>query len=241
MERQHTVKRVLIIALTFTVLIITIAGISAAKRARATDTATMQGVAPQNKFPIDKKRVLRGTESIKELAKQEHDLVAYQGLNNSAQYTDLNELASHSTAIIIGTAQHNSCQLSADEKRITIDYEVAVQDVIKGDLQKGRALTVSLPGGKVRFDDGTTAEVRAPWFKKMENGKTYVLFLDAGSDLGKFVTAGGPQGVFEMPADTNGVVKSNSGRGRDPIWKYHNTNSQAFLSQIRHEVKKESK
>lgn len=77
----------------------------------------------------------------------------------------------------------------------------------------------SLPSGI------TYAEIRTPWFKKMRNGGQYYLFLTGVGSLNRtyniktYETTGGPQGVFEI---INGVVKSNSGRLRDPMWQYHN-------------------
>jgi hypothetical protein len=53
-------------------------------------------------------------------------------------------------------------------------------------------VTVKVPGGKVIFPDGTSAEVRTPWFKWMENRHTYVLFLTAEGDGTAYVTTGGP-------------------------------------------------
>lgn len=92
---------------------------------------------------------------------------------------------------------------------------------------QGREIQVSLRGGMYKFNnpDGrvTFAEVRTPWFKKMESGHQYHLFLtgagvesDANEPSYLFKPTGGPQGVFEL---VGGVVKSNSGRRRDPMWQ----------------------
>ena len=165
-------------------------------------------------------------------------------------YPDLETLTHLSTDIIIATAGGNVCKLSPDGSMITTNYTVTVQEVLKGKLPVGGTVTVSLPGGKAVFPGvgqsgppiagdikvkPTSAEVRTPWFKKMEAGKQYYLFLTGSGALQQkyhvsyLETTGGPQGVFEL---SGGVVKSNSGRLRDPIWQYHNMAVGTFKATI---------
>lgn len=169
--------------------------------------------------------------------------IGYAGPSTSPTYTDLSQVTLLSGEIIIGTALSNRCNLSPDGNFITIDYQVRIDSKLKGSLSTSNIITVSLPGGKVGFiqPDGTTAyaEIRTPWFTKMENGKQYYLFLSKTGSLARrfriinFEPTGGPQGVFEI---VNGVVKSNSGRLRDPIWQYHNTALSDFNNLVRNLV-----
>jgi len=130
-------------------------------------------------------------------------------------------------------------ELSADGKDITLDYTVTVQyDYIqyayKGSTHEGDLVTVSIPGGRITFADGTTAEIQTPWFKKMQNGKTYVLFLSPGASSRTFLTTGEAQGVYEIPtAEGPRTVASNSGIWRDPVWKYNGTDVKSFLRELR--------
>lgn len=97
---------------------------------------------------------------------------------------------------------------------------------------------MSLPGGKVRFADGSTAEIRTAWFKKMQNGKTYALFLSPGSGSG-FVTTGEAQGLFEIPTtEGDQSVKTHSGIPRDSVGKYQGTDVKTFLRELRQATKK---
>lgn len=210
--------------------------------ALATLTLVLAGVNHAQKPEKDKQKpnIVDGTRSLKEEAKRAGQFVGYETPGKDVRFRDIADVARASSAIIIGTPESNRCRLSEDETRITINYQVNIREVIKGDLQPGNSVTVKVPGGKVVFPDGTSAEVRTPWFKWMENRHTYVLFLTAEGDGTTFVTTGGPQGVFEIPAD-NATVKSNSGLNKDPMWKYHNMRLDTFLDEVRKGLDKEKK
>lgn len=74
----------------------------------------------------------------------------------------------------------------------------------------------------------------------MENRHTYVLFLTAEGDGTAYVTTGGPQGVFEITADSTSV-KSNSGINKDPMWKYHDMKLEQFMDEVLKALGKEKK
>lgn len=191
-------------------------------------------------------------------------------------FGSIDQITHASTLIIAGTALRNQCSLSADGTFITTDYQFSVQMIYKGHLPPSTSIiTVSLPGGRVAFNNpapsgaptpsvgGTTvtttyAEIRAPWFKKMQQGKTYILFLVgfggsggqsslpptviSGDNLPStpaltFQPVGGPQGVYEVTDD--GIIKSNSGRAKDPAWQYHNMGAKPFLDAVRLAIKQE--
>ncbi len=158
---------------------------------------------------------------------------------------DLNHVVAGSTDIITGTAQSNVCKLSLDGASITTDFHLTINSVIKGNLSAGNTIVVSIPGGKTGFSvpcttgpcpPMNTAEIRVPWFRKMTNGNQYYLFLiGSGSIVNAqslpFKPTNGPEGVFEI---SNGVVTSNSGRLRDPMWKYNNYTIANFQIEIAH-------
>lgn len=173
--------------------------------------------------------------------------VTYAPPSMAPTYPDLEKITHLSTAVLTGMVVDNRTELSPDGNFINVVYKVAVQGLLKGQgLRAGDQIKVSLPGGKYQFKtpDGSvvSAEVRTPWFKKMVDGKTYYLFLTVASseartadDVNVSVNVvlgptGGPQGVFEL---VDGVVKSNSGRLRDPAWQYHNLPENTFVDLIR--------
>jgi hypothetical protein len=176
---------------------------------------------------------------LKDKAKLAGHFVGYENPNKTRRFANLEELAAQSAAVIIATAGENVCRLSPDGRSITIDYPLSVQYLYKGNLHEGDSLSVSLPGGKVVFADGTTAEIRTPWFKKMQRGVTYLLFLTPGDRSGNYVTTGGAQGLFEIPTDPrNRKVKTHTGLLKDAIWKYQDMDVKDFLRAVRRATKK---
>jgi hypothetical protein len=174
------------------------------------------------------------TRSLKEKAKQTRNFSDSQNPKDKTVYENLAALANHSAAVIIGTPQRNLSVLSRDGNSISLNYAVSVEYVYKGKLQPGNTVTVSLPGGKIKFDDGSTAEVTTHWFKKMQNGKTYALFLQPGTGNAHFVTTGEAQGVFEIPTTQNDrTVKSHSGIQGQTVRKYDGRDVKAFLRELR--------
>jgi hypothetical protein len=190
--------------------------------------------------------------SLREKAAASGSYVTYASPSIAPTYKDLNQLVLASTDIITGTAISNKANLSPDGTFITTDYQVQVASVFKGGLLIGSTITVSLPGGFLAFGAPTTtsppvpqtwtyADVRTPWFKKMSNGNQYYLFLTganvppgsrcvSGPAVTHFDPTGGPQGVFELKS--GGVVKTNSGRWRDPMWQYTNLAAGAFQTDV---------
>lgn len=175
------------------------------------------------------------TRSLREKAKGEGRHIDYREPMKVGAFSDLAGLAENSPAVVIGIPQENASALSPDGKSATIDYKVKIMYVFKGALKKDSFITVGLPGGKVSFKDGSTAEVRTPWFKKMMNGKAYALFLTPTTRANYFVTTGEAQGLFLIPAtEKEGkVVESHVGLPQDPMWKYHHKDVKEFLQELR--------
>ena len=89
----------------------------------------------------------------------------------------------------------------------------------------------------MKFEDGSTAEVRTPGFKKMQDGKTYALFLATKAN-NAFVPIGGPQGIFEIPTtNVTRAVKPHTLIPNDPMLKYNGMNVKDFFKELRGAVK----
>lgn len=86
----------------------------------------------------------------------------------------LKHLVAWHELIVIGRIQSNRSWLTADGETIVTDYRVVVEKVLKGNV--GSLITVSIPGGRVSFENGTRATLvstmRAPL-----NSERYLLFL----------------------------------------------------------------
>ena len=185
-------------------------------------------VVPQQAAAVD-------TRPLKEIPRKAGRYVRDQAPNSIGAFTDLAGLSSNSSAVVIGIPQDNVCNLSPDGRSITTDYKVKIMYVYKGSLQEGNTITVSLPGGRVAFDDGSTAEIRTSWFKKMMSGTAYALFLRATPRSGVFVTTGEAQGLFEIPktVQDNQMIQTHTGLPNDPIWRYHRADARTFFKELR--------
>lgn len=181
--------------------------------------------------------------SLRVLATQSGNYVSYAQPSMFPKYADLNQLTAASTDVVIGTAGGNICRLSLDETSITTDFQVTVDSVIRGALVPGTTIRVKVAGGRVGFNvpcatppcvNPAIAEIRAPWFKKLTQGNQYYLFLtgvakSSGETYIGFYPTGGPQGVFEI---RSGLVNSNSGRLRDPMWQYNGRSAADFRMSV---------
>jgi len=222
MNKQPLIKPLLALSVVVAALLVVFGSINVTKGLNAAPrTAPGQGRAADNRL-------------LKEKAKETGRYVKSEDPSTAPRYQSLGQIGNLSSVVIVGDAQTNACRLSADGKSISINYEVEVREALKGNYKAGDVITVSLPGGRVSFEDGTTAEVRTSWFKKMENGKSYVLFLSAGTQ-GGFVATGGAQGVYGLSEDE--TVKTHSGRLKDPVWKYNGMSRDAFLEEVRKVIK----
>ncbi len=170
--------------------------------------------------------------TLQEKAKRNNGkLVANLDFNKGAQQSSLANMVAASESIAIVTTEKNVGRMSEDGKVVRTFYRARVEDVLKGHVKTGGNINVSLPGGKVGFPGGGTAEVLTPWFKKMVNNKRYLLFLSGKPASDSFTTTGGPQGVFEITADGN--VLSHSGLANDVMRQYGGKSSQALLKEIK--------
>ena len=122
------------------------------------------------------------------------------------------------------------------EKFIVTDFQITVQDVLKGALQSGQTIKVRTPGGRVELGEGKYAEVNMPDFWKYpEVGEVYLLFLESRTD-GSFILRGGPQGLFLVTSA--GSIKPQV-RPEDKLMQdYDGKTVQSVLKEIR-EVSRE--
>src|SRR5215217_2239395 len=132
-------------------------------------------------------------------------------------YPNVEELAKRSDLIVVGRVLSHKSNLTPDERFITQDFLVKVQEVIKGESPRGASLLVRVPGGTHRFADKTFAVVAPVGFKQPEDGGLYVLFLktknkDAAFKGQRLVSE--DQGLFAL---TNGTVEPADLTADDPV------------------------
>jgi hypothetical protein len=154
------------------------------------------------------------------------------------EYPTLHDLAKHSHTIVTGTAITNVCQLSADGRDVYTAYSFRVDEKIKGSgIHPGDMITVDLPGGRVSFPDGSTAQINTPQFPRMVNGNRYVLFLQERGKSASFTPVGGPQGVFELRTD--GTIFAHA-RSFNSMSRHTGDKSDDFVRQTKDAAEKDN-
>lgn len=151
---------------------------------------------------------------------------------------DIEGLTKNSAIVVVGVPTKKvGSRLSRSGQSIVTEYEVVVKETIKGTISQGGTINVLLPGGRVEFEDGTSAELRTPTFEQMRVNGTYTLFLsESESEAGDYVLTGGPQGLVEIVNDT--TLKSH-GRGTDPVSEQvKDKNKESFLEEVRSSAEK---
>ena len=130
---------------------------------------------------------------------------------------DLETLTKSSAAVVIGIPEKSKGQLNSNGEMIVTQFDVRVKETIKGTHAENSVVKVALLGGRVDFEDGTSAELRTRDFEPMLEGRKYLLFLYAnrnGSDV--YLLTGGPQGLFELKGQAG--IKAHA-RPNDPAVK----------------------
>jgi hypothetical protein len=130
---------------------------------------------------------------------------------------DLETLTKSSVAVVIGVPETSKGQLNSNGDMIMTQFDLRVKETMKGAVAENSVIKVALPGGRVDFEDGTSAELVTPDFERMVQGRKYLLFLYAnrnGSDV--YLLTGGPQGLFELKGQAG--VKAHA-RASDPAVK----------------------
>lgn len=230
MRRHGAVKYVLLSGLILAAVSAAIVGIRKAPaqsmqaEPRNSDTAAGRAEA---RALIDALR--RG--GVREAAKLKgHYVDEYDPYGDWMDY-DTEKLTKYSDAVVVVLGRDVGGRLTPDGDRIITNYEVEVQEVIKG-KPLGRYITVSMPGGRVQFEDGTGAELKAIDFESVKAGQTYTFFLSEGSaGRSTFVLTAGPRGVLETPH--RGKVRSLA-RQTDAITKEtQDKDTASFLQEVR--------
>jgi hypothetical protein len=124
---------------------------------------------------------------------EEGGLRAAAGISGSVRQTmnphgerdapSLEFLVKNSRLIVIGQTRHNRGWLNKAGTTITTDYEIAVERTLKGNVMPGDLITMSVLGGRVRFPEGTWAQIDTPGMVPLFNNQAFILFLE-DSDFG---------------------------------------------------------
>jgi hypothetical protein len=195
---------------------------------------------PASKKPSDddalavKKALKRG--GLREAAKVKGFYVAEYNPHWDLLPFSVETLTKNSAAVIVGRFTRKLDARLLDGKVIFTDYEVAVEELVKGDIKQTKTIVVSLPGGRIFFEDGTSAEQTTPTFEHPLIGRAYTLFLMQEPAVPSvFFLSGGPQGMFDIE-DSAGV--KSRGRPDDPKAVEIKGNRESFMKNVRELARK---
>jgi hypothetical protein len=150
---------------------------------------------------------------------------------------DLESLTSHSSVVMMGTPQDGTSRLTPNGERIITEYKVKVSRIFKGQLQENELVRLIVPGGKVVFEDGTSAEILTPDLGPITKNQTYILFLHASADgTDVYQLTGGGQGLFEVPSSAWGVKPL--GDKKDLVQRHKDQTVNDFIEEIQRAVQK---
>lgn len=173
---------------------------------------------------------------LKEGARIKKRFVSSERTTGWAKY-DLESLTSHSAAVIMGAPVNSVSSLTANGERITTEYKIKVSRVFKGKTEEDALIRVSVPGGKVIFEDGTSAEILTPDLGPITKNQTYILFLHPSADgTDIYQLTGGGQGLFEVPSSVWGVKPL--GDKKDLVQRHKEQTVNDFIEEIQRAVQK---
>ena len=132
--------------------------------------------------------------------------------------TSLENLAELSSVVAVGTPVSNEAAATADGRYIHTFFRVRLTNIMKGDAQPGREVTIIVPGGRVSFEGGSWAQLNSPGYRKPDPRRPHVWFLKpapAGllqgheplvGDTRAYVPMFGPLGVYALGGDKDPVM-----------------------------------
>ena len=232
MTNHKTMKRVLIAAVICLVAVASLA-ISGRSSRRLQEPARQQ---PSSDDSVAlRKAVMR--EGLRGAAKLRGNYVEELDPHWDWGRLDLELLTKGSAAVIVGRFTKKLDAHLKGSWMIYTDYEVSVEEIVKGELKQGKTIVISLPGGRITFEGGTSAEQTTPTFEHPQIGRAYALFLTEDASVPSvFFLSGGPQGMFDIE-DSEGV--KSRGRPDDPATVETKGKSRdAFMNDLREKGRK---
>ncbi len=134
---------------------------------------------------------------------------------------NVHDLTIDSDVVIVGFVHANKCELDANSDSIATRYQVLPEKVyrdrfsvvnkdVRPDarpdfnrkrVEAGTEIQVVLPGGKIRFPEGVTAQVDVLNSPRMVNGGRYLFYLKYSPGAKGYIITGLSRGIFEVAND----------------------------------------
>ena len=204
---------------------------------RGSQSSQCQGTQDQRTKDEMALRAALNRGGLREAAKLKGHYVAEYDPHWWCLQPDVETLTKNSVAVIIGRFRKKLDARIPDSRVIFTDYEVSVDELIKGDLKQAKTIVITLPGGRIDFEDGTSAEQTTPTFEQARIGRTYTLFLTIENAVPSvYFLMGGPQGMIDI--DDSSVVKSHGKEDDRSVLEIKGQNRETFLKNIRELARK---
>jgi hypothetical protein len=119
----------------------------------------------------------------------------------------LRALVQKSSVVVVGEVVGNRC-ITDSRYQVVTNYSVRVHEVLKGDVEPNRVLTVSQPGGLTMRSDGKVIRAKANAVRLMENGSRFVMLLKKDNGNGDIYTpVNGSQGLYRYSPNRETVTQ----------------------------------
>lgn len=177
------------------------------------------------------------SHSLRDKAKANGSVTIFANPEGMKRYNEVKSLVQDSTDVVNGSlVQAVSRFRTAEEQTIVTDFQIAVEDSLKGYIPAGTEIIIRGPGGRMQFEDGTSAEIKMPFYwKNPELGKTYTFFLKKKGRV--YMLTGGPQGMFEIFNHDTVIPQV---RPEDELMqRYKDKNSMAFLDEVNKSIREQ--
>lgn len=185
--RQQTAVLVAIIVVTATVVFTLVKNVNS------------QQSRPGQEGPSEEVLAVR-RGGLREAARLKHEYVST--MNTAWRFKfSLEGLTKNSSDVVIGVPVSHATQLNEKGNLVTTEYRIQIEQTLKGDLKGDEPIIVTLTGGKIVFEDGTSAEIKTPDLEHLKEGGRYILFLTPRGNLERtFLPTAAGQGIFEIDA-----------------------------------------
>ena len=233
MTNHKSMKRVLLAAAIFLVTVASFLSVSGRGSRLLQDPAKQK---PSSDDPVALREALsRG--GLREAAKLKGYLVVEYNPHWDIGPLSVEALTKNSAAVIVGRFTKKLDARLLDGRWIYTDYEVTVEELLKGEIKQDKTIVVTLPGGLIYFEEGTSAELKTPSFEHPHIGRAYTLFLMQEAAVPSvFFLTGGPQGMFDI--EDRAGVRSHGSLEDPAAVETKGTNRESFLKNVRELARK---
>ena len=160
----------------------------------------------------------------------------------------LDSLVEQSDVVLVGELVENLAHLSASGEYITTDFRMTVERSLKGRVLPKSTVVFQVMGGKVVFEDGSSAVIETRGFVRPNTGARVVIFATLfhaddrlmppavrayanGAPVFRLVGMG--RGVIELPRNENDRIRMNAVGARDlTARKMRAMNGREFLGEL---------